>query len=179
MNSTRRLVKIYAQNLAAVVIMKERMGLMKSEENALQEEANKRVLAMESGARDLQSRLDREEVARSEATLKMEQAEAIAKQTRDAPLTAVHGELGELRQRLRQQDEIQIRSQQAWKQEQKAARRRHAHHTSQQSSSLPLSSKTSEAGWEYLNNQVSSQKGSRSAIPRTWLSHATQSCEPK
>ncbi|CAE7949824.1 unnamed protein product [Symbiodinium sp. KB8] len=93
MNSTRRLVKIYAQNLAAVVIMKERMGLMKSEENALQEEANKRVLAMESGARDLQSRLDREEVARSEATLKMEQAEVCGRGGEEDPGTKGDGKI--------------------------------------------------------------------------------------
>ena len=78
-----------SQNLSAVVIMKERMGLMKSEESAVHEEAD--------------------------------------------------------RQCLRQQEELQAHSQQAWRQELEAARRQ-AHQVSQQSSSMPLSSKTSEAG---------------------------------
>ena len=100
-----------SQHLSAVAVMKEQMGLMKNEENILREEASKRVSAMESGARDLQNRLDREEFGRSEATLRLERAEAIAAQSRDVPLTALHGELGELRQRLRQQEELQARSQ--------------------------------------------------------------------
>ena len=54
--------------------------------------------------------------------------------------TALHDELGELRQRLRQQEELQVRCQQAWKQELEAARGQH-HQVSQQSSSVPISSK--------------------------------------
>ncbi|CAE7364672.1 unnamed protein product [Symbiodinium microadriaticum] len=55
-----------SQNLFAVAVMKEQMGLMKSEENALREEASKRVSDMESGAQNLRNRLDQEEFARSE-----------------------------------------------------------------------------------------------------------------
>ncbi|CAE7932355.1 hypothetical protein AK812_SmicGene23343 [Symbiodinium microadriaticum] len=53
-----------SQNLFAVAVMKEQMGLMKSEENALREEASKRVSDMESGAQNLRNRLDQEEFAR-------------------------------------------------------------------------------------------------------------------
>ena len=136
-----------SQNLFAVAVMKEQMGLMKSEENALREEASKRVSDMESGAQNLRNRLDQEEFARSETMSRLRQAEAAALQARDMLLPALHGELGEIRQRLKQQEEVQARSQQAWKQEIEAARRQ-AHMTSQQSSSMPLSSKTSDAGWE-------------------------------
>ena len=149
-----------SQNQSAVVIMKERMNMLKEEENAAQEKADERVLAMETGARALQSRLDKEAIARSEATVKMEHAAAFARQAREPelPLTALHDDLGEPRHRRRQQEELQVRSQQAWKQEFEAARRQ-AHQASQQSSSMPLSPKTSDAGWEYVSSQVSSQKG--------------------
>ena len=59
---------------------------------------------------------------------------------------------------MKQQEELQVRNQQTWKQELEAARRQH-HQVSQQSCSVPISSKTSEAGWEYVSSQVSSQKG--------------------
>ena len=87
--------------------------------------------------------------------------------------SALHSEVGELRRRLKQQEEPQARSQQAWRQEIEIARRqtdrqthRHTHthtHTlthlaSQESSSMPLSSKTSDAGWEYVHSQ-GCQKG--------------------
>ena len=110
---------------------------------------------MEPGAQDLRNRLDREEFARSETMSRLRQAETAALHERDVPLSALHGELGELRQRLRQQEEFQARSQQAWRQEIEMARRQ-AHLTSQH---MPLSSKTSDAEWEYVHSQVGSQKG--------------------
>ena len=66
--------------------------------------------------------------------------------------SAFHSEVGELRRRLKQQEEFQARSQQAWRQEIEIARRQ-THVASQQSSSMPLSSKTSDAGWEYVHSQ--------------------------
>ena len=134
---------------SAIAIMKERLDMLKDEEQAAQEEANGRVPAAESGARALQSRLSKEEIARSEANVKLEQAEVFARQARERerPLTTLHDELGKLRQRLNQQEELQVHSQQAWKQELEAAHRQH-HQVYQQSCSVPLSSKTSDAGWE-------------------------------
>ncbi|OLP92451.1 hypothetical protein AK812_SmicGene25724 [Symbiodinium microadriaticum] len=50
-----------SKSQSAIVIMKERIDMLKEEECAAQEEANGRVLAMESGARALQSRLSKED----------------------------------------------------------------------------------------------------------------------
>ena len=62
------------------------------------------------------------------------------------------------RHRLRQQEMFQARrSQQAWRQEIEMARRQ-IPVPSQQSSSMPLASTTSDAGWEYVHSQ-GSQKG--------------------
>ncbi|CAE7198385.1 hypothetical protein AK812_SmicGene40865 [Symbiodinium microadriaticum] len=64
-----------SQNLSAVAVMKEQMGLMKNEENALRDEASKRMSDLEAGAQDLRNRLDREEFAKSEAMMKLRQME--------------------------------------------------------------------------------------------------------
>ena len=146
-----------SQNSSAVAIMKEQMGLMRNEESALWDEANKRVSDLESGAQDLRNRLDREEFAKSETMLKLRQAETATSREHDVSPSALHSEVGELCRRLKQQEEFQARSQQAWRQEIEIARRQ-THLASQQSSSLPLSSKTSDAGWGYVHSQ-GSQKG--------------------
>ena len=59
-----------------------------------QEEATVRVLAAESGVQSLHNRLSKEEIARSEVPLKMEQAEAYVQQARarERPLSALHDE---------------------------------------------------------------------------------------
>ena len=90
------------------------------------EEANSTILAAESGVYALQNRLNKEEIAKHEANMKMEQAEFHAQQARERerPVTALHSELGELRLRLKQQKELQARSQQAWKLELEAERLR-------------------------------------------------------
>ena len=102
-----------SQNLSAVAVMKEQMGLMRNEENALREEISKKMSDMEAGAQDLRNRLDREQFARSETMSRLRQAETAALHERDVPLSALHGELGELRQRLKQQGEFQACSQPA------------------------------------------------------------------
>ena len=52
-----------SQNLSAMAIMKEQMGMMGNEESALRDEANKKMSDLESGAQELRNRLDREEFA--------------------------------------------------------------------------------------------------------------------
>lgn len=140
--------------------MRETIEMIKGEERMAREEANSTILAAESGAFALHNRLNKEEIAKHEANLRTEQAEFHAQQAlgRERPVTAVHSELGELRLRLKQQEELQSRSQQAWKLELEAEHLRNQQH-SQRSSKAPWSSKTSETGWEYVSRQVSSQKG--------------------
>ena len=158
------------QNLSAMAIMKEQMGMMRNEESALRDEANKKMSDLESGAQELRNRLDREEFAKSQTMVRLRQMETITVNEGGLSPSALHSEVGELRRRLKQQEELQARSQQAWRQEIEIARRHththtpthtHTHtHTrlaSQQSSSMPLSSKTS-AGWEYVHSQ-GCQKG--------------------
>ena len=148
-----------SQNLSTLAIMKEQVELMKNEENMMRDEATKRMSFLESGARELRSTLDREELAKSEVVLRLRQMEMTAGNDSGMSPSALHSEVGELRRRLRQQEEFQARSQQAWRQEIETAQaRRQQHVSSQQSSSMPLSSKTSDAGWEYVQSQ-SSQKG--------------------
>ena len=146
-----------SQNLSTLAIMKEQVELMKNEENMVRDEATKRMSLLESGARELRSTLDREELAKSEVVMRLRQVEMTAGNDSGTSPSALHSEVGELRRRLRQQEEFQARSQQAWRQEIEMARRQQ-HVSSQQSSSMPLSSKTSDAGWEYVQSQ-SSQKG--------------------
>ena len=111
---------------------------------------------------NLQDRLNKEENAPSEAARRVEQAEDHIRQARERerPLSALHEELGELRQRLKQQEELQLHAQQMWKQELDGldAARRVPQQVSQQSSSMPISSRTSDAGWEYVRSQVSSRR---------------------
>ena len=146
-----------SQNLSAVTIMKEQMGLMKNGENALWDEANKKMSDLESGAQELRNRLDREEFAKSETMMRLRQMETTTVNEGGVSPSALHSEVGKLRRRLKQQEEFQARSQQAWRQEIKIARRQ-PHLASQQYPSMPLSSKTSDAGWEYVHSQ-GSQKG--------------------
>ena len=96
--------------------------------------------------------MDREEHAKSEVVRKLHQFEMTSGNDSGANLSALHSEVGELRRRLRQQEETQARTQQTWRQEIEVARRQH-HVPSQPSSSMPLSSKTSDAGWEYVQSQ--------------------------
>ena len=133
------------------------MELVKNEENMIRGEATKRMSLLESSARELRSMLDREELAKSEVVARLRQAEMAARHDNGLSPTALHSEVGELRRRLRQQEELQARNQRAWRQEIEMAQRQQ-HVSSQQSSSIPLSSKTSDAGWEYVQSQ-SSQKG--------------------
>ena len=135
------------------------MELMKNEDNVMRDEAHRKMSYLETGALELRHSLDREEHAKSEVVTRLRQAEMTSGNDNNANLSALHSEVGELRRRLRQQEEIQARTQQAWRQEIEIARRQH-HLPSQPSSSMPLSSKTSEAGWEYVQSQSqSSQKG--------------------
>ena len=114
---------------------------------------------LETGALELRNSLNREEHAKSEVAPKLQQVEMASGVESGTNLSALRSEVGELRRRLRQQEEFQARTQQAWKQEIELARRQH-HVPSQPSSSMPLSSKTSDARWEYVQSQSqSSQKG--------------------
>ena len=137
--------------------MKEQMGLMKNEETAMRDEATKKMSYLESGAQEVRNLLDREEFAKSETMLRLRQVEMTTGNDGGVSPSALHSEVGELRRRLKQQEELQAHNQQAWRQEIEMARRQH-HVSSQQSSSTPLSSKTSDAGWEYVHSQ-GSQKG--------------------
>ena len=143
-----------SQNLSVVAIMKEQMGLMKNEEPAMRDEAAKKMSCLESGAQDLRSLLDREEFAKSETMSRLRQVEMNTVNDGGVSPSALHSEVGELHRRLKQQEELQARNQQAWRQEIEMARRQH-HVSSQQSSSMPLSSKTSDVGWEYVHSQGS------------------------
>ena len=148
-----------SQNFSSLTIMKEQMELMKNEENMIRDEANRRMSLLETGALELRHSLDREEHAKSEVVRKLRQFEMTSGNDSGANLSALHSEVGELRRRLRQQEETQARAQQAWRQEIELARRQH-HVPSQPSSSMPSSSKTSDTGWEYAQSQSqSSQKG--------------------
>ena len=60
-----------SQNLSSMAIMKEQMELMKNEENAMRDEATKRMSYLESGARELR----REEFAKSETMLRLREVE--------------------------------------------------------------------------------------------------------
>ena len=114
---------------------------MKNEETAICDEANRKMSAVESGAQELRNRLDREEFAKSETMLRLRQVEMITGNESGTSPSALHSEVRELRRRLRQQEELQARNQQAWRQEIEMARRQ-PQVSSQQSSSMPLSSKT-------------------------------------
>ncbi|CAE7268027.1 unnamed protein product [Symbiodinium sp. CCMP2456] len=144
-----------------VAAMREAIEMIRGEEQMAKEEAKSTVLAAESGIRALQDRLSKEEAAKLEANAGMHQEEAYARQVseRERPITALHSELGELRLRLKQQEELQTHSQQSWKLEIEAERMRSQQH-SQRSSNAPRSSRTSETGWECVSSQVGSQKGS-------------------
>ena len=146
-----------SQNLSTIAVMKEQMGLLKNEENAIRDEASKRMSYLESGVQELRNTLDREEFAKSETMLRLRQVEMLNGNDGGVSPSALHSEVGELRRRLKQQEEFQARSQQAWRHEIEMVRRQQ-HVSSQQSSSMPLSSKTSDAGWEYVQSQ-GSQKG--------------------
>ena len=114
-----------SQSQSALAFMTSNVEMMRGEEQATKDEARSAVLAVESGVQSLQDRLGKEEIARSEVARRMEQAEDHIRQPRERerPLSALHDELGELRQRLKQQEELQLRAQQMWKQELDAARR--------------------------------------------------------
>ena len=157
---TLRLKLDASNNLAAATIMREKIEMIRAEELTAKEKANEKILAAELGVQNLHDRLAKEEFANSEANARMEQAELHARQAfeREIPVTALHSELGELRQRLKQQEELQSLSHQSWKQELEAERRLHL--ASQRSSNTALSSKTSETGWEFVGSRVGSQKGS-------------------
>ncbi|CAE7336617.1 unnamed protein product [Symbiodinium sp. KB8] len=66
-----------SQNLSAMAIMKEQMGMMRNEESVLRDEANKKMSDLESGAQELRSRLDREEFAKSQTMMRLRQMETI------------------------------------------------------------------------------------------------------
>ncbi|OLP81368.1 hypothetical protein AK812_SmicGene38098 [Symbiodinium microadriaticum] len=112
-----------SQNLSAMAIMKEQMGMMRNEESVLRDEANKKMSDLESGAQELRSRLDREEFAKSQTMMRLRQMETITVNEGGLSPSALHSEVGELRRRLKQQEELQARSQQAWRQEIEIARR--------------------------------------------------------
>ena len=148
-----------SQIFSTLAIMKEQMELMKNEENMMRDEANRRMSFLETGAHELRNSLNREERAKSEVATGFRPVEMASSVESGTSLSALRSEVGELRRRLRQQEEFQARNQQAWKQEIELARRQH-HVPSQPPSSMPLSSKTSDAGWEYVQSQSqSSQKG--------------------
>ena len=118
-----------SQNLSAMAIMKEQMGMMRNEESVLRDEANKKMSDLESGAQELRSRLDREEFAKSQTMMRLRQMETITVNEGGLSPSALHSEVGELRRRLKQQEELQARSQQAWRQEIEIARRNTHTHT--------------------------------------------------
>ncbi|CAE7316995.1 unnamed protein product [Symbiodinium microadriaticum] len=103
-----------SQNLSVVAIMKEQMGLMKNEEPAMRDEAAKKMSCLESGAQDLRSLLDREEFAKSETMSRLRQVEMNTVNDGGVSPSALHSEVGELHRRLKQQEELQARNQQAW-----------------------------------------------------------------
>ena len=137
-----------------VAAMREVIEMIRGEEQMAKEEARSSILAAESGVHSLQDRLSKEEAANRDANARRLQAEAYARQAseRERPITALHSELGELRLRLKQQEELQARSQQSWKLEIEAERLRSQQH-SQRSSNAPYSSRISETGWEFVSSQ--------------------------
>ena len=54
-----------SQKLSTIAVMKEQMDLLKNEENAMRDEANKRMPYLESGVQELRNTLDHEEFAKS------------------------------------------------------------------------------------------------------------------
>ncbi|CAE7454150.1 unnamed protein product [Symbiodinium microadriaticum] len=100
-----------SQNSYAMAIMKEQMRLMKNEETTMRDEANKKMSALESGAQELQNRLDREEFAKSETMLRLRQMEMPSGNDGGVSPSALHSEVGELRRRLRQQGMLKPNSQ--------------------------------------------------------------------
>ncbi|CAE7220807.1 unnamed protein product, partial [Symbiodinium microadriaticum] len=112
-----------SQNLSTIAVMKEQMGLLKNEENAIRDEASKRMSYLESGVQELRNTLDREEFAKSETMLRLRQVEMLNGNDGGVSPSALHSEVGELRRRLKQQEEFQARSQQAWRHEIEMVRR--------------------------------------------------------
>ncbi|CAE7949677.1 unnamed protein product [Symbiodinium sp. KB8] len=106
-----------SQNFSTLAILKEQMELMKNEDNVMRDEAHRKMSYLETGALELRHSLDREEHAKSEVVTRLQQAEMTSGNDNNANLSALHSEVGELRRRLRQQEEIQARTQQAWRQE--------------------------------------------------------------
>ena len=96
----------------------------------------------------LRSRLGEEEEFRSMAVQRMQQAEDQLRKVENSArqtLPTMHGELNELRRALKLQEDMQART---WSELEAA---RHASHPRQPSSSMPISSRTTESGWEYLS----------------------------
>ena len=97
----------------------------------------------------LRHRLDEEEEFRSMAVQRMQQAEDQLRQVENSArqtLPTMHGELNELRRALKLQEDMQART----RSELEAAR--HAPQGLRQpSSSMPISSRTTESGREYLS----------------------------
>ena len=97
----------------------------------------------------LRNRLGEEEEFRSMAVQRMQQAEDQLRQVENSArqtLPTMHGELNELRRVLKLQEDMQART---WSELEAA---RHASQGPRQpSSSMPISSRTTESGWEYLS----------------------------
>ena len=97
----------------------------------------------------LRDRLGEEEEFRSMAVQRMRDAEDQLRQVEDSArqtLPTMHGELNELRRALKLQEDIQART----RSELEAARLAHQG-LRQPSSSMPMSSRTTDSGWEYLS----------------------------
>ena len=90
-----------SQNLSTIAVMKEQMGFMRNEENAMRDEAAKRMSYLESGVQELRNTLDREEFAKSETMLRLRQVEMITGNDGGVSPSALHSEVGELRRRLK------------------------------------------------------------------------------
>ncbi|CAE7878750.1 unnamed protein product [Symbiodinium microadriaticum] len=82
-----------SQNLSTLAIMKEQVELMKNEENMMLDEATKRMSLLESGARELRSTLDREELAKSEVVMRLRQVEMTVGNDNGVSPSALHSEV--------------------------------------------------------------------------------------
>ena len=97
----------------------------------------------------LRNRLDEEEEFRSMAVQRMQKAEDQLRQVENnakQTLPTLQGELNELRRALKLQEDVQART----LSELEAARNAHQG-LPQPSSSMPISSRTTESGWEYVS----------------------------
>ena len=97
----------------------------------------------------LRNRLDEEEEFRSMAVQRMQQAEDQLRQVENCArrtLPTMHGELNELRRALKLQEDMQARTRSVLE-----AARHAPQGLRQPSSSMPISSRTTESGWEYLS----------------------------